>query len=295
MTREEHWRQLLRVGGVVYEGRDRPSESEAQRQMIWHVTRRCRELHGSRSPTAIERYTGGHETATKHIELCATCAGGLWKQIAYKTRKAARRFRRLRLWITASVLAWPAALVCAWLQPDMLGVPIGSPFVTAVVQGIVIAGTLKWSSTIIKEWQRLSFLRLMERTSWRYMSMVCNEGDFGVNNIGIPVNAVKTKIVNALIADMKIVKNRCAACFGVNEMFRLEALIVDVERWIESMQEDAQRGAQLNPKIFRTAIGLFVEFSVNVRKPSGFGHMSMGMPGRQIWVGSQAARDAKVT
>lgn len=92
-----------------------------------------------------------------------------------------------------------------------------------------------------------------------------------------------------------IVKNRCAACFGVNEMFRLEALIVDVERWIESMQEDAQRGAQLNPKIFRTAIGLFVEFSVNVRKPSGFGHMSMGMPGRQIWVGSQAARDAKVT
>ena len=201
----------------------------------------------------------------------------------------------MRFWITANVLIWPAILAGMWLKPTaLLSVTPSSPFLTAVTQGIVIAITLKWFSAAIREWQRLWFLAFMERITWRYMSMVCNEGDSGVNSIGIPVNQVKVEITKTLLADMKVVKNRCITCFGRRETFRFETLIADVERWIESMQEDAKRGAQLNPEIFRTAVASFIEFSMNVKTSSGFGHMSMGMPNRRIWVGSQAARDAEV-
>ena len=294
MTREEHWCQLLRAGGVVYESRDRSAGSEAQSQMIWHVSRRCRKLRGSESIAHEERYTGGHETTTKSVELCIACARGSWTRMLYGTTRTVRKLRRLRVLVTGSILAWPAVLISVWLQPGVVNLTLRSPFITAVVQGIVIAVTLKWSSTAVKEWQRLRFLALVERTSWRYMSMVCNEGDSGINNIGIPVNEIKVEIVKALIADMTIVKDRCVTCFGINEIFRFEALITDVGRWIESMLEDAKRGASLNPKIFRRAIAAFIEFSANMTKSSGFGHMSMGMPGKRIWVGSQAARDTRV-
>ena len=251
MTREEHWCQLLRAGGVVYESRNRSAGSEAQSQMIWHVSRRCRKLRGSESLAHEERYTGGHETTTKSVELCIACARGSWTRMLYGTTRTVRKLRRLRVLVTGSILAWPAVLISVWLQPGVVNLTLRSPFVTAVVQGIVIAVTLKWSSTAVKEWQRLRFLALVERTSWRYMSMVCNEGDSSINNIGIPVNEIKVEIVKALIADMKIAKDRCVTCFGINEIFRFEALITDVGRWIESMLEDAKRGAPLNPKIFR--------------------------------------------
>ena len=294
MTREQDWHRLFRAGAIVYETRDRSARSKAQRPVIWHVSHRCRSLRDSESMTQEERYTGGHEATTRNIQLCTNCAGGSWARMLYRTTRTVRKLRRLRALVTGSILTWPAVLVCVWLHPGTVNLTLKSPFVTAVVQGIVIAVTLKWSSATVREWQRLWFLALVERTSWRYLSMVCNEGDSGTNNIGIPVNEVKVEIVKALIADMRIVKDRCVACFGTNEMFRFEAVITDVERWIVSMLEDAKRGAPLNPKVFRRAIAAFIEFSANIRKPSGFGHMSMGMPGKHIWVGSQAARDARV-
>ena len=165
---------------------------------------------------------------------------------------------------------------------------------TSVTQGLVIAFTIKWCSLIIKEWRRLRGLALVERISWKYMGMICSKDDFGLDNIGIPVNAIKIKIIEALIADMKVVQKTCAKHFSPDKMLQFQALVVDIEQWMESMDEDAKRLAPLNPKIFRAAVASFVNFSMNKRKSSGFGYMSTGMPGGRIWVGSQAARDTRV-
>ena len=296
----------------MYEHKQRSTTSNRPEQAIWHVAQRCKELRDVAPTRSTQRYTGGHEITSKNVVLCASCAGGPWKQMAFKALRLGRKIKRLRFWRTASVLAWPAIMIGIWLNPSaFLAVTPNSPqdvfsapqplnllphatFITAVIQGIVIAITLKWFAAIIREWQRVWFLALVERISWRYMSMVCNEGDFGVNRMGIPVNQVKIEIIAALLADMKIVKSRCTACFGTKELFRLEALIEDVERWVNSMQEDAKHAAPLNPQIFRTAAATFIQFSMDIRKSSGFGHMSMGTPGTRIWVGSQAARDAKI-
>ena len=296
----------------MYEHRRGPTMSDRPVQAIWHVAQRCRELRGVAPTESTERYTGGHEITSKNVVLCASCAAGPWKQMVFRTSRLARKIKRLRFWRTAGVLAWPAIMIGIWLSPsafftitpnspqDMFSVPqplnllSHATFITAVIQGIVIAITLKRFTAVIREWQRLWFLALVERISWRYMSMVCNKGDFGPNRMGIPVNQVKIEIITALLADMKIVKSRCTACFSTKELFRLEALIEDVERWMNSMQEDAKRAAPLNPQIFRTAAATFIQFSVNIRKSSGFGHMSMGTLGARPWVGSQAARDAKV-
>ena len=293
--RHERWRRLLRGGGIVHESTEAPTNSKSsQKRASYHVTRRCTRVRDAAGVSLMECYTAGHDKAVVNSKLCDACAGGFWKRTMYRACSKAQRLGRIRFWVTASALAWPVFLVSAWLQPSAFDMSTNSRFTTAVIQGIVIAFTIKWCSLIIKEWRRLRGLALVERISWKYMGMICSEDDFGFNSIGIPVNAVKIKIVEALIADMKVVQKTCAIHFSQDEMIQCETLVVDIERWMESMNEGAERAALLNPKIFRTAVASFVNFSMNKRKSSGFGHMSMGMPGGRIWVGSQAARDARV-
>ncbi len=293
--RHERWRRLLRGGGVVHEGMEAPTESKnSEKRVVYHVTRQCKRVRGVEGVTLIERHTAGHDKAIVNSELCDACAGGFWKRTMYRTCSGSQRLGRVRFWVTGGAVAWPVFLVSAWLQPTAFDISTNSRFATSVIQGLVIAFTIKWCSLIIKEWRRLRGLALVERISWKYMGMICGKDDFGLNDIGIPVNAIKIKIIEALIADMKVVQKTCAKHFSPDEMLQFQALVVDIERWMESMDEDAKRIAPLNPKIFRAAVASFVNFSMNKRKSSGFAHMSTGMPGGRIWVGSQAARDTRV-